>query len=262
MNKSTFDFFGHIKIFLVSIGISWPFLLGAVTGATDFGLKLSVVRTPITYALISIISIIIGVVAVLIEHKRSNEKVFETFRTFPKYVKACKEIHRNHSRVMILAKTPGLILPTERDLHSDRRDYFEIINKKIEEGRSSYQLDYFFDIDGYKTVLKEYLVRNEQQKIEQARNMVKKALTYDNLDLRYVKTETLASAIIGSDVVMCMGFREKETKKIAEGIRIHGEELVRVLKPQYDLLFNKSIKVDENFFDETLSSIKNDDESK
>ena len=75
MNKTISDFFGHIKIFLVSIGISWSFLLGAVTEATtDFGFKASYVRTPTTYITISITSVIVGIIAVLAFEKKKQER--------------------------------------------------------------------------------------------------------------------------------------------------------------------------------------------
>jgi len=255
VKKTTSIFFGHAKTFLVSVGISWPFLFGIVTGTAQFGLKISGIERPLTYISISVISVVIGIVAVLIERKREGEKIFETFRTFSDYVKACKEIHQTYSRVMVLAKTPGLILPTERYLDQNRKDYFDYIYQKLAK-ESSYQLDYVFDIEGYKSVLSEYIIKNDDGKINQSKEMLKNVLKYKNLDLRYIETDTLASIIIGSNTIACIGFREKDTKKVAEGVRIHAEELVIVLKSQYDLLFNKATKVDEDFFEETLAAVK------
>lgn len=257
MNTKVVNLLEHSKIFFAAVGISWPFLFGGLTGATQFGLKIPYEQSPLTYVIISGISVIIGIVAVIIEHKKTEEKeIAQPFRNFSNYVKACSKIHESYSRIMILAKTPGLILPSERDLDDDRKKYFEIIRKKLKEGKSHYQLQYLFDIDGFRSVLTNYVLKNEQEKIDLTRKMIEESLTLDNLDLRYAKTDTLGSVIIGSDVVACVGLREKDTTKVAEGIRIHATEIVRVLKPQYDILFNKSNKVDNMFFDNILSEIK------
>ena len=45
---------------------------------------------------------------------------------------------------------------------------------------------------------------------------------------------------------------------MTEGIRINSEEIVKVLKAQYDLLFNKAIKVNKTFFDEILLAMESE----
>ncbi|MGB6463807.1 MAG: hypothetical protein WBF38_06250 [Nitrosotalea sp.] len=258
MNSKLADFFGNIRIFLAVAVISWPFFYGLAVAANESGLKLPYEHSPTMYIIISAFSVIFGVVAVVVEQKRSQEKeVAQSFRNYSNYIKTCSKIHQSYSNVMVLAKTPLLILPSEKNIDNDRKNYFEIIIQQIKKGTPKYHLQYLFDIDGYKNVLNGYISKNENENISQARKMIEDALRYDNLDLRYAKTSTLATAVIGSDELACIGFREKATSKIiVEGVRIHALEIVKVLKAQYEILFNEAGRVDSSFFDNVIDEIK------
>ena len=83
-------------------------------------------------------------------NREAERKILEVFKTSTQYVKACTDVHMLHSRVTVLAKTPGLILPTERDLAHERKEYFKKIEERLNQGQGGYELNYVFDLLGFR----------------------------------------------------------------------------------------------------------------
>jgi hypothetical protein len=246
-----------LKEFCVAFSIAWPLIFGLVTGAEQFGFTPSVTNKPFAYIFITIISLFIGFLAFSIERKKVMEsRVIEPFKTGSKYIKACTDIHRDHSNVFILSKTPGLLLPTERDLCDERKQYFQLINQRLSQGNGEYSLKYIFDINGFKSVIEKYINEKDFEKIEVTRAMIILAISQKNLDLRYANTDPLTSIVIGSESVACISFRDENTIKVTEGVRLETPELVRVIKTQYDGLFNSAAKVNGAFLDTVISQIR------
>jgi pyrimidine deaminase RibD-like protein len=168
------------------------------------------------------------------------------------YYKESQEIHKQYSRVTVLSKTPGLLLPYERDLTDFRKEYFKTIFERLREGAGSYSLTYLFDIKNYSSVLKGYDAKGEYNQIDEARQMLRNALQFPNLDLRYADTEPVISLVMGGDSIAVIGFREDLAKKLTEGIIVRSPELLRIFRYLFNSL--KSEKVtDVNLVDKVLA---------
>ena len=172
------------------------------------------------------------------------------------FYETCETIHKEYSSVSVLSKSPGLLLPTERNLTNFRKKYFKTILNRLSEGEGSYNLKYLFDERVFKLFLMKYKTEGKEELIEETRNMLETILKYKNLDLRCGDTEPLTGSVIGGGQIACIGFKEERTKAITEGVLIKAPEMVRIIVYQYNELFNKAKKVEKSILDSMLDDLQ------
>jgi hypothetical protein len=246
----------RVATFAFASSLAWTSLFGLLSGAEQFQVIPSFVDNFLVLIGLSSVSLIVGIAAVVLEAQREREKkLFVVFKTSAEYFKAVEDIHSRHSRVLILARTPGLILPSERTMTREREHYWSQVKAKLHSGEGNYHLKYLFDIDGFKSIVRQYRDENDAGKLENVRELVMEALKNKNLDLRYAKTGPLSSAVIGGDDVICIGFREEASVKLSEGALIAIPEIVKMLRVPYDSLFNSSPRVGTDFFENVLKEV-------
>ena len=200
---------------------------------------------------------ILSVAIAYLEYKLHKKEVFEERIVQPltsakQFYNESERIHRTFSQVRIVSKTPGLILPSERDLAPFRKEYFQTIYSRLDEF-GDYRLRYLFDLPNFKEVLIEHKARGESSKIGEIKAMISKAVCHANLDLRAIDTEPLMGMVIGGEATATIGFKEPAVKNLAEGILVKSSELLRVLMVQFDTLFAKAKRIENaDFVDEIL----------
>ena len=175
------------------------------------------------------------------------------------FYETCEAIHKEYSRVSVLSKSPGLLLPTERNLTDFRKRYFKAIHNRLAEGEGSYNLRYLFDEKVFRLFLKKYLTEGKGEMMEKTINMLETVFKYKNIDLRCGDTEPLTGSVIGGSQIACIGFKEERTKAITEGVLIKAPEMVRIIVYQYDELFNKAIRVEKSMLDEMLDDLQREE---
>lgn len=210
-------------------------------------------------ALTAIFGVITGILAVIIAwlnyrlHKRRTiEKVLtEPLRTAEMFYEACEQLHKKFSHVKILSKTPGLLLPSEKNAASFRIDYFETIFSKLKKGKYEYQLHYLFDTEGFITTIKSYQTNQKfyNKQLQTVKKMLKRALEYENLDLRTTYTGMTIGLVIGGNETAIVGFKDPSVSNITEGMLIKASELVTMFSILYDSLFQRATKVDIDYID-------------
>jgi len=184
------------------------------------------------------------------KRKAIDELILQPISSSNEFYTECKKIHENFSDVRVLAKTPGLLLPSERDATDFRKDYFKTINSRLEKGKHTYHLKYLFDTDGLIGVLKKNRDKGNNSMIQEFENMLLHALTHDNLDLRTTNTDPLTGLVIGGKKKAIIGFKDAPVANITEGVIIKSSELLRIISYQYDTLFRDAKKIDANFINE------------
>lgn len=194
------------------------------------------------------------------KRSRDFEKEVIVALTSSKYFyETCEAIHKEYSIVSVLSKSPGLLLPTERNLTDFRKRYFKAIHNRLAEGEGSYNLRYLFDEKVFRLFLKKYLTEGKGEMMEKTINMLKTVFKYKNIDLRCGDTEPLTGSVIGGSQVACIGFKEEKTKAITEGVLIKAPEMVRIIVYQYNELFNKAIRVEKSMLDEMLDDLQREE---
>jgi hypothetical protein len=186
-----------------------------------------------------------------LQRRSTADPVVKPLASAREWYKEAEAVHRKYSRVWILSKTPGLLIPAERDLADFRKDYFSTIQTRLNEGHGSYTLTYLFDIASYSATLRNHAARGETKAIDEARQMLREALRHPNLDLKYGNTEPMVSIVIGGDAVAVIGFREESTKKLTEGVVTHSPELLRIFKQLYNSIASEKV-TDIKFIDDVL----------
>lgn len=162
-----------------------------------------------------------------------------------------EKIHESCSNVRVLAKTPGLIMPKEANLDQFRVHYFVTIKNRLENDR--YRLMYLFDHDKFKKYLIDCQKFNRVDQICKSREMLSSVVGFSNLDLRCGRTDPLTGLVIGGDEIACIGFNDGSSF-IAKGVLIKSSDLLKIYRFMYDDLFNKALKVEEDFIDMMLQT--------
>jgi len=77
--------------------------------------------------------VVIGYLGYRLQRRSSIDPVLKPL-TSEEWYKEAQNIHKGYSRVIILAKTPGLLVPSERNLTGFRIGYFETIFERLKQG--------------------------------------------------------------------------------------------------------------------------------
>lgn len=232
----------------------------------DFGLVLGIFGIVVTVA--------VAVVSNFYQWQvvRGLKKIFTHLTTPSDYIGATAAIHKGHYDVRVLAHTPGLLLPSERDAWPirERNDYFDVIHHRLRE-TEAYHLEYLFDLSEYKSVLASYLaspdVEMREKKISDAKGMFLSVIAHTKtggaLRLKYtVLAAGTPSMVIGEESVAGVGYRPLPSPRNTEWVIIHEPALVKIVKYQFQSLFDQATDVGPGFFDNVLQSLEASADSK
>jgi hypothetical protein len=184
-----------------------------------------------------------------------EKKIIQPISSSKEFYEESERIHKTFSLIRVVSKTPGLILPSERNLAPFRKEYFQTICSRLNE-HGDYHLKYLFDTPNFKTIINEYKAKGEFSQIAEIKKMLSDVLNLSNLDLRTIDTEPLMGMVIGGESVAIIGFKEPALKHIAEGILVKAPEVLRVLIVQFDALFARARKIESvDFVDEILRDV-------
>jgi hypothetical protein len=188
--------------------------------------------------------------------KYFEEKILKRLVTSKEFYIECEQIHETNSYVSVLSKTPGLIIPSEGNLTDFRKNYFKTIERRLLEGEGNYNLRYLFDKEEFINELFELIKNKNYDLIEEIRLNIKNLLKYSNLDLRIGNTIPLTGSVLGGSRIACIGFKEEDIKKIAEGVRITVPEILKIIIYQYNELFTNSEELNEILLEKIIKEIQ------
>ena len=188
---------------------------------------------------------------------RQQTRVVEEFLTSDEFISSAGYVINQSQDVFIYAHSPGLVLPSERDMTETRKKYFSIIHERLSK-RRDFVMKYLFSYEGFVKIIAEYQRERNVKALEEVRKMINVAINYDNLDIRFNKTHSLPSIVSGNNTISCIGITERE-KKISEGICVDSKEITRVLMAQYLSVFKESKQVDSEFLDKVLRDVESGD---
>jgi hypothetical protein len=168
------------------------------------------------------------------------------------FISECGRIVRQNSEILILAKTPVILLQRDQE-QAGRLAYFHLIEKRVESSPGNVQIRYMFDIDGFlKQVLRD-VAEGRKDRVEWTRNAIERFRDHHSLKLRWVKSGKLTSVVIADSKTACIALRRDQIRPIVYGLRLRNAELVRVLQWQYDNLWNDEAQaVTQNFWTEVV----------
>jgi hypothetical protein len=215
------------------------------------------IQPEIVISFAALVATILGVCVAYLEYKVHKmdlfkEKIVRPLTCAKEYYIEGEKIHKKFSRVRIIAKTPGLLLASERDLTAFRQKYFQTINLRLND-RGDYHLKYLFDLSNFREELNEYNRCGNKMAVAQTKQMLAQAISHKNLDLRVADTKPLMGMIIGGESIATIGFKEPWSKNLAEGVLIRSPEIIRVLVIQFDAVFEKAYRVTDSKFVDSVT---------
>ncbi|MGC8654836.1 MAG: hypothetical protein ACP5US_12695 [Candidatus Kryptoniota bacterium] len=189
---------------------------------------------------------------------RQQTRVVEELFTSDSFMLAAAEVVSQSRDVFIYAHTPGIILPSERDMTETRKKYFSMIHAKLSQD-SDFRMNYLFSYDGFRRIITEYLIKDNTKALEEVRKMINVAINYDRLDIRYNESHSfLLSIVSGNNTISCIGLKERG-KKISEGICVDSKEITKFLMSQYSSVFKEAKRVNSGFLDKVLNDVAGSD---
>ena len=221
---------------------------------------------------VAVVGILVAILVALFFHSRQAKLLKDLHGildhlTLPaSFIEACGRIHSTHGQLRVLAHTPGLLLPTERDAEPQeiRRKYFGLIQDRLL-ATGEYRLRYLFDYEEYRAKLRTYLADPDSMKgadhLQDAEAMFRTAVarTGDGgtLELKYISlADSIPSMVIGGEDISGVGYRPKGEQRNTEWVIIKLPALVKIVRYQFDRLFDMGKHVTPEFFGQTVLELR------
>lgn len=188
-----------------------------------------------------------GVLAFDAYRRETDRRVIQPLRTGRNFIDACAWVVRNHSEILILAKTPVLLLERDRQ-NVGRERYAQQMIERLTERPGAIHIRYMFDIDGFLEELKKDISEGKPKRVQDARDAIQRFQTMPGLELSWVRSEPLTSVVFGNGEVVAIALRTSLTEPIVYGVLVRDLSLVRVVFQQYDRLWSGAHAVDARFW--------------
>ncbi len=148
------------------------------------------------------------------------------------------------------AKTPALILPSERE-SPERKEYCDALMKKIKGG--NIKVKYLFSLPRTEEEIITGTNASGVEQWEEIRREWQELIRYKNVDLRWVDHDDFISCIIGNHHTL-IGWKGLEDRKISAITYLNNE--MCFYKDSFDMIFEKASNDNEKAINRIENKLK------